>query len=190
MTFIVGILSDFIQNSVFGKIRIISDFFLKAHRYIVNTESDYAQYLINSVVMNLQKIYFVSISILFIIMIFIINKHSKDNSENINHKEAKKSQKIISFITLLCLIVIGTAPIILTVYLRFAFPTIILSFIVILKKDLYIKKKLYNELFSIGLFIGATGGLLSQFAFLYKMTNITNMIISVMVRSLFNMFFM
>lgn len=189
-TFLTGIVSNFIQNSFLGDNRIISAFFNKANNYVNNTESGYAQYLEKSLVMNLQKAYFVGVVVLILATIIMINRYSKSYFKDNKDITTKEFRKINSFISLICFIVIGTAPIVLTVYLRFVFPVIILSFIVIIEKDIIVKNKLLNQLFSIGIFIAIMGGLLNQIAFTYKMTNIANMITSVMVRSLLNMFFM
>ncbi len=187
--FIIKGISNFILSTFLGNNRIINSFFVKANNYVTNTESAYAKYLATSTIMKLQKTYFVGLIILLLCIVFTTNRQFKKKSIN-KVNTNNKSTKLIEFIKLICFIVIGTAPIILTVYMRFIFPVLILSGIIIIEKDLYIKQKLYNQLFSGGLFIAAIIGFFNQIAFTYKMTNITDMVISVMVKSLLNMFFM
>jgi hypothetical protein len=186
-SFLVSLFAYFIQNSALSSNPIISAFFLKADSYVKTTGTEYAIYLQSSTFMSLQKIYFIGIVLFLALILYLMNKYL-NKSNKLAEKLGSNQRKMLSFYGMLCMIVLGTAPIVLTVYMRFAFPAIILSFLVLFQINHLIPKKVYRQFIAMGMLLGSLGGLLHQIVFMSKMTNILQMITSVMVRSLLNMF--
>ncbi|MDB2106218.1 EpsG family protein [Clostridium paraputrificum] len=163
---------------------ITSAFLIKANNYVNKTENDYAIYIKNSLFMKMEKFYFIAL-VVFLLGILFLMKYYKREKEI-----TCLDNNIYLFFELLSLTVIGTVPIIITVYLRFTIPVIMMLFILILEYKKYINKKIYKRLISISLFLFVLFGFLHQIVLLQKMTNINFMIINVLVRSIFNMFIM
>ncbi|WP_135553789.1 hypothetical protein [Paenibacillus cymbidii] len=181
VAFFITQFSEIVEKSGLPN-RVIQAFFIKADNYATNNDSAYAIYLQSNLFMNLQKYYFVSIVLFFLMLLFIIRRQSSILALNEKHK------KMLSFYSLVCLTVVGTAPIVITVYLRFTFPAIMLSFLVLLRYHQWIKSKISKQIISFGILSGAIGGLIQQIIFLDKVTNISQMFSSVTVRSLINMY--
>lgn len=185
-TYLIGTMDSLIDILPFSN-RILSSFIKKANFYVSNTSTDYAIYLQSSLLPKLQKIYFVGVVIFLFILLYLINKSiglNKDSSDKLSNGDAK----ILSFYSLICLTVIGTSPIVLTVYFRFTIPVIMLSFLLLFRKDMFILNKASRQIINFCLMNIAAVGIIYQTLFLDKLTNIQLMLSSVMVRSLINMF--
>lgn len=185
-TFFIGNISNLIGILPFSN-KIVYSFIRKADYYVNETGTDYAIYLQTNLFARLQKTYFISVVIFLFLIILLISKYMKKDEREINKLETN-NKRMLSFYSLICLTVIGTAPIVLTVYFRFTLPVIMLSFLILLRIDMLVLNKAYKQLISIGVFVLSIGGLLQQLTLMNKMTNITYMVSSVMVRSLLNMF--
>lgn len=165
---------------------ITSAFFTKANNYINATDTGYALYLQSNLFMKIQKIYFICI-VIFLMVAFTFSYIDK-NKKKLENTHIKDESKIMTFFIFICCVVIGTIPIVLTVYMRFTFIVIMLSFLVLMKRRSNIKYIALRQLVTLGMIIGAVGGLLHQITFMSKMTDISKMFINVLVRSCFNMF--
>lgn len=178
ISFTITAVVNLLRSSFLAKNRLVWAFFTKADNYVRNTESSYARYLQTNLFSRLQKAYMILIALFLFVAWSWISK----NRHNL------RCDRIIGFHALLCLTVLGTAPIVLTVYMRFSLPVIMLSFVVLFQYP-YLKKS-YQKILMIGMVLGGLAGLASQIIFLWQLTDVYHMITSVMVRSLVNMFLM
>lgn len=191
----MGIISSTVMVKIAAKIvdilpfsnNVLFAFINKANYYISDTTTDYAIYLQTNLFPRLQKLYFILVVLYLLLTLIIVNMYVEKN-RNIFKRLNPKEKKMLSFYSLICLTVLGTAPIVLTVYFRFTIPVIMLSPVIILRKDIFVFKKLYRQIISLGLFAIGIGGVLHQWALMHELTNIPFMIFSVMTKSLLNMF--
>lgn len=161
---------------------IISSFISKADYYINDVSSEYALHLQNSVFFQLQKFYFVAVVLFFLLLAFLLIKRiDKRNSIELKNN-------FLLYLLLTCFVVIGTVPIILTVYMRFVIPVIMMFYFLYFSLNKYNLNSSMKLLLNFVLFIITIGGIVQQVALLVQLTNIENMITSVIIRSMFNMF--
>lgn len=173
-TYATGLLVTLLQGTFVFSNRLTAGFFLKADSYVKSTNTAYALVLRSSVFLKLQKLFVVGV-VFFLALVWMSTIPKREES------------KLLRFCGLLCFTVLGVAPIVLTVYMRFALPTIILSFCILFSEHLT-SRKVQSQLIRISMFLAAVAGVTHQIVFTFQLTDVFHMMTSVMVNNLFSMF--
>lgn len=165
---------------------VISPFLIKANSYIHPEPSDYINYLRGSLFMLLQRGYFVCTT-LFLFLLLVLAKYYRNKMKPAIIDQTE-NRRLEHFFELMCFVVIGCAPFVLPVYMRFAYVVMIFAFVPLMGKWKFVRPKFVQQLAGPILLLIMIGGLLEQLLYLNELTDIVNMVHSAATRTLFNAF--
>lgn len=151
----------------------VSFFLDKAYFYVTGfgNNDPYTVYLRGSLFMKLQRIFFISINFYFLYLLRL--KHKMKDYD---------LTRIETFFLMICLLVIGTAPILLPVYWRFSLITIMLSGTVF--TDTLWKRRFFVFFVMLGL---ACTGFVYQILLLGQYTDLGKFSINVLTNNFFSL---
>ncbi|MCP2033608.1 hypothetical protein L1279_000591 [Planomicrobium sp. HSC-17F08] len=182
-------LFEVLLNLIPNNITILNEFTNKGLYYVSTNDSAYISYLQNSAFAQIEKVFFVSLAIFFVVTSLTLKKEKSLNENFDNSYDNNKGLKEFnSFFLLLCVMVIASIPVELTTYARFSWATLITSPILLLQVKFKMNIKNSNiSFYTILLFIFGAGGLIHQ-VFLFIMMSEVPQTITRMLQPTFLLF--
>lgn len=152
----------------------VSSFIDKADIYITDSGAlEYIKYLESNTFSKIQKLYFISLAIFLLILLFKIDTINK---------------QIYHYCKYICLVIIACSPLALPVYFRFSMVIIMLSFIIIFEIK-YIKNILLQKLIYFILMCFMLIGLIQQIYFFNYLASISSAFMNMIYRSIVVIFY-